>query len=343
MGGCRILAGSTLVASILVPLASASPSAAGDPDDAPALPVQVIEMDHDLLVGRNLDNVLWVGGRLALETNPDEAAIFYLALASRPTPNCNGYSHAVLFGNVPAERGPGQEPRVALARVNSCEQEEWVFIDEVLFERRGQRYLAAVPPAEVPESTEHLFVQGQRAVGAGQSPLVTDVTKSDPVPESLTECRGEPITIPGSYFNDNITGSPNRDVIRVYKGNDKVDGAGGNDLICLDDGKDIGKGGEGNDTVHGDNGPDRIDGGPQDDTLFGGKGNDTGLGGSGSDRLRGEAGDDDLRGGTQFDKLFGGPGADKLDGGGHDNDLCDGGADQDADTAANCEQLDNIP
>ncbi len=78
----------------------------------------------------------------------------------------------------------------------------------------------------------------------------------------------------GSFDNDRLFGSPLRDLMIAFAGNDVV------------------RAGAGADTVFGGRGADRLFGGPGADTLFGGRGSDALTGGRGNDRLFGGAGAD---------------------------------------------------
>ncbi len=60
------------------------------------------------------------------------------------------------------------------------------------------------------------------------------------------------------------------------------------------------------------------------------------------DTLLASSGDDVLNGGYDDDTLWASTGADTLDGG-NGTDHCDGGKDNDTDTATNCETANRIP
>jgi parallel beta-helix repeat protein len=110
-------------------------------------------------------------------------------------------------------------------------------------------------------------------------------------------CGGQPATIVGTRFADDLTGTSGADVIAGLFGVDTIRGGGGDDLIC---------GGGGGDDIAGNTG---------DDDLRGNTGGDT---------LRGHAGNDRLFGAKQADQLYGGAGTDHLDGG-PATDTCTGG------------------
>lgn len=109
-----------------------------------------------------------------------------------------------------------------------------------------------------------------------------------PAAHAGATCFGRAATIIGTAGDDNLDGTPQRDVIVGRGGNDTINGRGGNDLVCA---------------------------GKRRDTVFGGGGNDRIKGGRGSDVLLGDSGDDRLLGGAAEDALFGGPGADVFNGG----------------------------
>jgi Ca2+-binding RTX toxin-like protein len=86
------------------------------------------------------------------------------------------------------------------------------------------------------------------------------------------------ILLGGRAGVDNLTGSPNTDLIDAGGDNDTIVGLGGNDVISGGDGDDL------------------ITGGPGADQMFGGDGTDTFVWnpGDGSDTIQGEAGNDTL-------------------------------------------------
>jgi len=124
--------------------------------------------------------------------------------------------------------------------------------------------------------------------------------------------------------NDNLTGTPDDDMIDLLAGDDIYRGREGNDDV---------EGGAGNDTVFGQGGDDDLSGGEGNDVLLGGLGNDTTDGGEGDDMINGQAGDDLINGGDGADSLLGASGNDMINGGtGNDvingnggDDMIDGG------------------
>jgi Ca2+-binding RTX toxin-like protein len=104
--------------------------------------------------------------------------------------------------------------------------------------------------------------------------------------------------IPGTNYNDVISGSDGDDYFRLYDGHDTAFGNGGHD------------------TMWGDGGNDDLYGMWGNDFLAGGSGNDILAGGAGLDQLYGDAGEDSLYAGDDSDLLMGGTGADALWGGG---------------------------
>jgi Ca2+-binding RTX toxin-like protein len=100
-------------------------------------------------------------------------------------------------------------------------------------------------------------------------------------------CRGKTATIVGTAGNNEIDGTPQRDIVQARGGNDEVDGHGGRDLIC---------GGRGSDDLSGD---------ARDDAVFGQRGNDELDGNRGADRLVGGKGFDEVDGGPENDSCSG--------------------------------------
>lgn len=129
---------------------------------------------------------------------------------------------------------------------------------------------------------------------------------------ALDQCSGHCVYGDG---NNNVSGSPNFDLIETGGGNDDVRAHGAHDDVK----------GQGNqDYLNGNDGPDEIDGGsgsdqftcnspPFDDCgLQGNDGNDDIFGGDGGDTLKGNSGNDLLYGGssrdTHHDHCYPGPG-----------------------------------
>ena len=119
--------------------------------------------------------------------------------------------------------------------------------------------------------------------------------------------------------NDDVIGSPDRDLIDGLSGDDTIKGMSGDDTLY--GGIDLDKlfGGAGDDILKGNMGDDTLNGGTYDDRLIGGKD---------SDILLGRNGDDTLNGGIDADKLWGGSGNDILIGQ-EGEDILNGGADDD--------------
>ena len=104
----------------------------------------------------------------------------------------------------------------------------------------------------------------------------------------VATCDGVTATIVGTDGNNEIDGTPGRDVVQARGGNDEVDTLGGNDLICGGSGSDDLSGDGGDDRVLGNAGNDELDGNAGSDRLVGGRGFDTIDGGLGNDSCSGE-------------------------------------------------------
>jgi Ca2+-binding RTX toxin-like protein len=126
--------------------------------------------------------------------------------------------------------------------------------------------------------------------------------------EETPRCHGRRATIVGTDGNDELHGTPSRDVIWGGGGDDEIFGSLGNDLIC---------GGPGDDKVHGGRGNDIVDGGAGSDIVVGDLGDDKVMGGSGDgDDVAGSLGIDTLNGGPgDYDLVHGDYGYDRMDGG----------------------------
>jgi hypothetical protein len=74
--------------------------------------------------------------------------------------------------------------------------------------------------------------------------------------------------------DDQLSGTPRRDVLRGFGGNDTILGLGGNDRLIGDAGNDRLVGGAGNDTLIGGTGNDILDGGTGNDVITTGAGRD---------------------------------------------------------------------
>ncbi len=131
-----------------------------------------------------------------------------------------------------------------------------------------------------------------------------------PAPEEEDpRCHGRQADVVGTDGNDELRGTPERDVIWGGGGDDSIHGSLGNDLLC---------GGPGADLVHGGRGNDEVDGGAGDgDRAIGDLGDDKVLGGTGdSDEAAGSLGIDTVSGGPgDFDFVHGDYGYDRMDGG----------------------------
>lgn len=73
-----------------------------------------------------------------------------------------------------------------------------------------------------------------------------------PAQAAAPTCAGVKATIVGNAKANQITGTPQRDVIVAGAGNDTIRGVGGNDVICGGDGADVILGGDGNDRIYGE-------------------------------------------------------------------------------------------
>ncbi|MGK7912077.1 MAG: calcium-binding protein [Synechococcus sp.] len=131
--------------------------------------------------------------------------------------------------------------------------------------------------------------------------------------------------INGTPGNDNLFGTPEKDLIRGLDGDDHIFAGFGDDISVGGAGNDWIQDGFGLDLGSGD---DLIQAGSGNDTVFAGIGNDLIVGGDGDDFLRdnpfGNGGDDQINGGRGNDSLLGDDGDDKLIGG-RGNDFLSGG------------------
>jgi Ca2+-binding RTX toxin-like protein len=132
-----------------------------------------------------------------------------------------------------------------------------------------------------------------------------------------TRCRGGECN--GTPRNDKMLGTPKRDVMYAFKGDDRLYGRDaaddlygfeGYDYIEGGDGSDKLGGGEERDGLHGNGGPDVLNGGDQADQLKGDDGNDKLFAGPGGtfdryiENLDGGGGSDLLAGGTGFEYYY---------------------------------------
>jgi len=118
------------------------------------------------------------------------------------------------------------------------------------------------------------------------SPAPDNVSNYSTSPVGVTQnfgTRPEPVTVTGSPFNDNFTGT---------SGADTLSGGDGNDIISGGDGNNQLNGGDGNDTINTGSGNNLIDGGAGNDVITGGSGNDTITGGTGNNTITGGTGSD---------------------------------------------------
>ena len=108
-----------------------------------------------------------------------------------------------------------------------------------------------------------------------------------------------------ALLSNEISGTPNDDLIEGGESDDTISGGDGNDTLLGNDGNDI---------LNGDDGQDQLEGGSGNDTLNGGDGNDIIFGDSGNDALDGGAGNDTLSGGDGNDVFLftEGSGADQI-------------------------------
>jgi Ca2+-binding RTX toxin-like protein len=155
-----------------------------------------------------------------------------------------------------------------------------------------------------------------------------DNNKNDGAPGELDNVHTDVERVFGGSGSDEITGSPNRDLIQAGPGLDTVSGGGGDDEINGEDGNDELHGGAGVDFVSGGNDRDVVDGGSAGDLVVGGADDDEVNGAQGDDQLSGGAGNDHVDAGIGDDELQGNAGADNLVGG-QGRDEISGGADDD--------------
>lgn len=141
------------------------------------------------------------------------------------------------------------------------------------------------------------------------------VAAASALEEEDPRCHGRRAMIVGTDGDDQLKGTPERDVIWGGDGNDTISGSLGNDLLC---------GGPGADLVHGGRGNDIVDGGAgADDRVIGDLGDDKAIGGpGGADEVAGSLGIDTVSGGPgDFDFVHGDYGYDRMDGGPGKDDI----------------------
>jgi Ca2+-binding RTX toxin-like protein len=133
--------------------------------------------------------------------------------------------------------------------------------------------------------------------------------------EELPRCHGREAEIVGTDGDDELRGTPERDVIWAGLGDDVIFSSLGNDLIC---------GGPGTDEMHGGRGNDEVDGGAgEQDQVSGNLGDDKVLGGAGAqDQVAGDLGIDIVNGGAgDEDLVHGDYGYDRMSGGAGSGDI----------------------
>ncbi|MGZ8578239.1 MAG: calcium-binding protein [Actinomycetota bacterium] len=206
--------------------------------------------------------------------------------------------------------------------------------------------------------------------------LVTAVLVATPVSAATPRCFDRKATIVGTPGNDQLRGTPGRDVIVGKAGDDTIRGLKGADWVCGGGGNDTIAGGRGIDLLFGDKGDDDIAGqrgaynqilpGLGDDLVDGGPAEgdeviyldaegpivgDLAAGtvtGHGSDTivntewLTGGAFDDVLSGTTGNNALFGGRGADQLFSLDGDDYLAGGGGNDQIDGGPGFDYLDSL-
>lgn len=151
----------------------------------------------------------------------------------------------------------------------------------------------------------------------------------------------------GTFGQDVIWGTDERDYVRAGNGDDAVHLGAGKDEAFGGNGDDLMTGGSGNDYLYGEAGDDVLSGNRDDDVILGGDGNDLIYGGEGDDNLHGGSGEDVIRGDTPYagyrsgdsfnDRISGGEGNDTLFGeygddiisGGEGTDRIEGGSGDD--------------
>ena len=89
------------------------------------------------------------------------------------------------------------------------------------------------------------------------------------------DCAGRAPTITGTSGDDNLRGTPDRDVIAAGAGDDRVRAEAGDDVVCGESGDDVIEGGDGDDVLAGGSGNDRLAGGPGRDRCTGASGSNS--------------------------------------------------------------------
>lgn len=133
--------------------------------------------------------------------------------------------------------------------------------------------------------------------------------------------------------NNNMEGTPDRDILIGQSKNDRLRGKGCSDQLEGKAGRDTLFGGQFGDTLMGGLNDDTVNGNEDDDMLNAGMGNDRANGGAGNDRIYARKGKDRVDGKWGNDRIFGEKGDDKLKGGANqdhlegrqNNDVVEGG------------------
>jgi len=115
-------------------------------------------------------------------------------------------------------------------------------------------------------------------------------TVGAPVPTA--RCAGVLATLEGTPGDNVLFGTPLRDVVVSFNGDDNVHTGGGADVVCAGDDDDVVLGDDGNDVVDLGRGNDLAKGLRGDDKLLGKSGNDGLIGGPGDDLANGGLGRD---------------------------------------------------
>ena len=113
------------------------------------------------------------------------------------------------------------------------------------------------------------------------------------VADAAVRCDQQRATIIGTEGDDQINGTPGRDVIVALGGDDEIRGATGFDSICAGIGDDFVAGGRAPDRIYGGGGADRINTGSGEfHVVYAGGGDDVVHGSAGDDQVTAGAGND---------------------------------------------------